>query len=95
MKISWKAVRISGKSTEKWNGVDGGWFFCSAGNGIELVQMSKSNKKGVTAFTVTPWYYWSGREDSNFRPPEPHSGALPDCATSRLYSTTTTKLILF
>ena len=26
---------------------------------------------------------WSGREDLNFRPPEPHSGALPDCATSR------------
>ncbi len=26
---------------------------------------------------------WSGREDSNLRPPEPHSGALPDCATSR------------
>ena len=27
---------------------------------------------------------WSGREDSNFRPPEPHSGALPDCATPRV-----------
>jgi hypothetical protein len=26
---------------------------------------------------------WSGREDSNLRPPEPHSGALPDCATPR------------
>jgi hypothetical protein len=26
---------------------------------------------------------WSGREDLNLRPPEPHSGALPDCATSR------------
>ena len=26
----------------------------------------------------------SGRRDSNPRPPEPHSGALPDCATSRL-----------
>ena len=25
----------------------------------------------------------SGRPDSNRRPPEPHSGALPDCATSR------------
>src|SRR5580765_3213461 len=28
---------------------------------------------------------WSGRLDSNQRPPEPHSGALPDCATSRLW----------
>ncbi len=27
---------------------------------------------------------WSGREDLNLRPPEPHSGALPGCATPRL-----------
>src|SRR5687767_2383374 len=27
----------------------------------------------------------SGRRDLNPRPPEPHSGALPDCATSRDY----------
>ena len=26
---------------------------------------------------------WSGRSDSNARPPEPHSGALPSCATPR------------
>ncbi len=26
---------------------------------------------------------WSGREDSNFRPPAPHAGALPGCATPR------------
>jgi hypothetical protein len=26
----------------------------------------------------------SGREDLNLRPPEPHSGALPGCATPRL-----------
>ena len=26
---------------------------------------------------------WSGREDLNLRPPEPHSGALPYCATPR------------
>jgi hypothetical protein len=28
--------------------------------------------------------YKSGRRDLNPRPPEPHSGALPGCATSRL-----------
>ena len=28
--------------------------------------------------------YWSGREDLNLRPPEPHSGALPGCATPRV-----------
>ncbi len=27
---------------------------------------------------------WSGREDSNLRPPQPHCGALPDCATPRI-----------
>jgi hypothetical protein len=26
---------------------------------------------------------WSGREDSNLRPPGPEPGALPDCATPR------------
>src|SRR5437764_1231474 len=26
---------------------------------------------------------WSGREDSNLRPPAPKAGALPDCATPR------------
>ena len=30
--------------------------------------------------------FLSGRPDSNRRPPEPHSGALPDCATSRACS---------
>src|SRR6185295_5815463 len=28
----------------------------------------------------------SGRRDLNPRPPEPHSGALPDCATSRCHN---------
>jgi hypothetical protein len=32
----------------------------------------------------------SGRRDLNPRPPEPHSGALPDCATSRKYYLPTT-----
>ena len=27
--------------------------------------------------------YWSEREDSNLRPPQPHCGALPSCATLR------------
>jgi hypothetical protein len=26
---------------------------------------------------------WSGREDLNFRPPDPETGALPSCATPR------------
>jgi hypothetical protein len=32
---------------------------------------------------------WSGREDSNLRPPAPKAGALPDCATPRHGSHTT------
>ena len=28
---------------------------------------------------------WSGREDLNLRPPPPQGGALPGCATPRLY----------
>ncbi len=28
-------------------------------------------------------YLWSGREDLNLRPPQPHCGALPGCATPR------------
>ena len=37
---------------------------------------------------------WSGRSDSNARPPEPHSGALPGCATprgGRVYQTGTVR----
>src|SRR5207253_6666176 len=30
--------------------------------------------------------FWSGRWDLNPRPPEPHSGTLPGCATARLGS---------
>ena len=29
------------------------------------------------------WDDWSGRQDSNLRPPAPKAGALPDCATPR------------
>src|ERR1700742_3921818 len=29
-------------------------------------------------------FKWSGREDSNLRPPAPEAGALPGCATPRL-----------
>ena len=28
-------------------------------------------------------YLWSGRKDSNLRPPGPKPGALPGCATPR------------
>src|SRR5262245_22185026 len=40
-------------------------------------------KTQKTPFQVPRVRKWSGRLDSNQRPPEPHSGALPDCATPR------------
>ena len=33
---------------------------------------------------------WSAREDLNLRPPTPHDGALPGCATCRLVAANTT-----
>src|SRR5437763_12277550 len=34
--------------------------------------------------TISRFDDWSGREDLNLRPPAPHAGALPGCATPRL-----------
>ena len=62
----------------------------------KLLRMLFSNCS-VDAITITPTYRkpfdmiferaqkeeWSGREDSNLRPPGPEPGALPDCATPR------------
>ena len=36
---------------------------------------------------------WSGREDSNLRPPAPKAGALPGCATPRHFAGTVRKLV--
>ena len=62
----------------------------------KLLRMMCSNFS-VDAISVGPTYRypfdiiaksaksekWSGREDSNLRPPGPEPGALPDCATPR------------
>ena len=64
----------------------------------KLLRMLFSNCS-VDAVSVTPTYRkpfdmivkrvkseeWSGRLDSNQRPPAPEAGALPDCATPRLW----------
>jgi hypothetical protein len=45
-------------------------------------------RRQITDFWMG-WYIlleWSGREDSNLRPPGPEPGALPDCATPRTLS---------
>jgi hypothetical protein len=38
------------------------------------------------------WEKWSGRLDSNQRPPAPEAGALPDCATPRTVVSSAGKL---
>ncbi len=46
--------------------------------------MSRADKKtGPNLQDRLTSTWWSGREDSNFRPPAPHAGALPGCATPR------------
>ena len=40
-------------------------------------------KKPVSQLVKPAFLFWSGREESNLRPPAPHAGALPGCATSR------------
>jgi hypothetical protein len=46
-------------------------------------QNRRAKQKGPIGFSISPCFSWSGREDLNLRPPEPHSGALPGCATPR------------
>jgi hypothetical protein len=61
--------------------------------GVRHPQVRKGPKKvskpqRIRAASAAPSFcfshaQWSGREDSNFRPPAPHAGALPGCATPR------------
>ena len=43
--------------------------------------MSSSGRGEVDIISVNSWSGWA---DLNRRPPEPHSGALPGCATPRI-----------
>jgi len=53
--------------------------FCSV---VLAVQWHKVRQGGVLQECSLP-SRWSGREDLNLRPPQPHCGALPGCATPR------------
>src|SRR5262249_58780591 len=48
-------------------------------------QRKRQEVAKVSSCRIGAWsdFSWSGRRDSNPGPPEPHSGTLPDCATSR------------
>jgi integrase len=50
--------------------------------GAEHPERFGGQEEGASQSWKTPLSR-SGREDLNLRPPEPHSGALPDCATAR------------
>jgi hypothetical protein len=60
---------------------------------FELACPLRSQRRSKTCRLSTPATLhsrtWSGRQDSNLRPPAPEAGALPDCATPR---TTTANL---
>ena len=45
------------------------------------------NKKRAYEHYVNPFFYWSGRSDLNTRHPAPKAGALPGCATPRIFCT--------
>ena len=42
---------------------------------------AKTKEKGVKI----PFFFWSEWQESNLRPLEPHSSALPNCATPRYF----------
>ena len=50
-----------------------------------LVRDIKQGRKPFYADASCQWYE-SGREDLNLRPPQPHCGALPGCATPRYWN---------
>ena len=47
------------------------------------IQNAKCRLFKAGIFANSEIFYWSGRRDSNSRPPVPKTGALPDCATPR------------
>jgi hypothetical protein len=64
-----KSVRVA------WNGLLG-----TGGKWVRQVAVHTictPTKKASGDRPAKPLFYWSGREDLNLRPPEPHSGALP------------------
>ena len=75
-----------GRSTETPGGSAGGMRRQLDPNGVMRHrvrnQMLVAHAQMLVAHAA-PGGRWSGRRDSNSRPPEPHSGALPGCATPR------------
>ena len=64
----------------------------NAGAVHQAVGCRASNKKPASALTDAGSLIWSGREDLNLRPPAPHAGTLPGCATPRKHESITDPL---
>jgi site-specific DNA recombinase len=74
------SLYISQNSTEKAKLLKMLFSNCS----IDAVSVSPTYRKPFdTIVKRAHLEEWSGREDSNLRPPGPEPGALPDCATPR------------
>src|SRR5215470_11317102 len=57
---------------------------CASWGERRSIQRTEGDKRWGRHAGVTPQFEkWSGRPDSNRRPPAPKAGALPGCATSR------------
>lgn len=48
-------------------------------------RITTEGNRGGALHPANPLKKWSGREDLNLRPPDPQSGTLPGCATSRFF----------
>ena len=87
-------VRITGSATSPGNcTTTTGRTFTSDFDGC-----TPSLLRGVAILQGRVTKYWSGREDSNLRPLDPQSSALPGCATPRkkqLDYTTRVRLLRF
>src|SRR5688572_9006829 len=55
----------------------------AAFNSPDTVRPASGAAKEKGLHRCNPLFSWSGRDDSNVRPPDPKSGALPGCATPR------------
>ena len=53
---------------------------------VTTLTMTQDQFSRISAQKFFPSIFleWSGRQDSNLRPPVPKTGALPGCATPRL-----------
>ena len=60
-------------------------FWLDLPNHLSIRWEGDKKQNEQTLDTTLAHHDWSGRQDSNLRPPGPKPGALPDCATPRIF----------